>query len=119
MRSMALIPTLVLALAPGSPARAGGKGGSFSCDLPSAKPRVCVDYAWSSGDYPEAGGRASCSAKGGTPGSACSRKGAVGGCKVAMGAGEVSISTTSWYYSGTAAELSATCAAMGGAVVKP
>jgi hypothetical protein len=120
MRSMTM--AVWLALLVGTVGRAGaeeGKGGAFGCDQTTSKGRICVDMAWSSGGYSEVAGRGACAEKGGTPVSACSHKGAIGGCKVSMGDGKVSMSTTNWQYAGDLAQFNATCAAMGGSVVKP
>jgi hypothetical protein len=120
MRTKAVMAGLVLSAGYGGLARGdGGKGGSFSCDQPSAGAHACVEMAWSGGSYSEAAGRDACAKKGGTPGAACSRKGAVGGCTVTMKGADVTMTTTNWQYSGTAAELTASCTAMGGQVVKP
>ena len=121
MRSTILALSLALAVGYGGHALAGeGKGGGkFSCDYPSKKPHVCVDVAWSGGSYSEISGRSSCAEKQGRSVASCSHAGAVGGCKVSMGGGDVSMSTTNWQYGGDAAQFSAACTAMGGTLVKP
>lgn len=120
MRTMTMALSLALVVGTvGRAAAAEGKGGAFGCDQTTPKGRICVDMAWTSPGYSETAGRGACTEKGGTPVAACSRKGAIGGCKVSMGDGKESMSTTSWQYAGDVAQFNATCAAMGGSVVKP
>jgi hypothetical protein len=112
---------LALALLAGTAGRAAAeeKTLSASCDQQTKKGRVCTDVTWNTPEHTEASARQGCTEKGGTVVPSCSHKGAVGGCRVGMSDGSKSFSTTAWQYAGDAKELAASCAAMGGTLVKP
>jgi hypothetical protein len=98
----------------------GGTSGSFSCDVASATTHACTDTTWSGGNSdPSSTLMQSCTGNGGMVVSSCSHTGAVGGCKNTISQGSVSISTTQWYYSGTASTLMSSCTMNNGAWVNP
>lgn len=97
-----------------APDAAGGGSSRGSCDFADQ----CVDYAWT-GNYSEEGLRQACLQDGGTPGDLCSHAGIVGGCRVVVGSGSDSLSTTQWYRSGTVDDIMASCAQIGGTYVSP
>jgi hypothetical protein len=103
----ALAAGLVLGMA------CGGLGGSqVSCTVGTGTNLGCFEYSW--GGVGVDVWTQACTAGGGTAGTACARAGAVGGCKVTVTEGTTTLSTTTWYYSGTAASLQSSCTSQGG-----
>lgn len=86
----------------------GVGGGTVSCTEGTGTSMACVEYNWSGGLYSDIWSSA-CTQNGGTAGTACSHVGAVGGCKVTVTVSSSSLSTTAWYYSGTASTLQTAC----------
>ena len=101
----------------GSSGNDGGGGGSCtsvqgSCTVAAG----CIEYA----NYPStAGAQTACTQNGGTfSSSACSRSGAVGGCRQMVS----SLCNTTWYYTSSglsAAQVQAACSASGTTFVSP
>ncbi len=83
-----------------------GSTSTFSCDLSSGMSKQCLDYVDVSGDVGPT--QAGCTKSGGTIGMVCPRAGIVGGCRITAPAGE-SGTVTTWYYSGTADMVMASC----------
>jgi hypothetical protein len=115
---------LALTMALAVLAGCGGGGdpnmGMFSCDFTTtAHVHQCIDNAWSGGVYPTTDWAASCKTHAGTTGSGCSHGGSVGGCQQSATSGMISLTATTWYYSGKAADYMGPCASAGGVFVMP
>ncbi len=103
-----VLTSVALALA------AAGCGGAssvnrFSCDLTVAGMHTCTDSSWT-GSYSTTALSSACTQSGGTAGSSCTTSGAVGGCTASSNAGNASLTTTTWYFDGTASTLMLACA---------
>jgi hypothetical protein len=105
--------------AAGGGSATGALSGTYACDLQVAGTHSCNEYAWSGGVYTTSAWAQGCTGSGGSATSACSRSGAVLGCKVTRTSGAVSVSSTTWYYSGTRSTYETACAASGGTTVSP
>lgn len=111
----------------GSVATGGGSGGgssgptsgTYACDQTVAGTHSCFDYTWNGGAYSTAAWTSACTNASGRPVTSCSRSGAVAGCRVTTTSAGVSLSTTTWYYSGAASTVSMACSFSGGSVVYP
>ena len=96
-----------------------GTTGTFSCDSTCSGARCCTDYSWSGGLYPTTAWATDCMNRKGTAGIGCSHTGAVGGCQTTGMSRGVTLSNTSWYYSGSATALTDACVAAKGTWVGP
>lgn len=113
-----LIPLVIASLFALGCGAAGGT--TYSCDNPSgASGRGCVEYSWTGSGYTAANWSAACTSGGGTSGTGCSHTGALGGCRLTASAGNTSLTTTTWFYTGTAADLQQACTAGTGTWVNP
>lgn len=105
----------------------GSNSASYSCDITKSGTHTCSDYSVSvtSGDISAltGAGQTACTSQGGTSVASCSHTGAVGGCKItssaSSGGNTVTNVATSWYYSGTAANVMTLCTAANGTFVTP
>lgn len=96
----------LLGMACGGP----GGAGTVSCTTGTGSSLGCVEYNWSGLGYTDIWS-AACTQGGGTAGTGCTHAGAVGGCKLTVTTGGTSLSTTAWYYSGSASSLQSACTA--------
>jgi hypothetical protein len=94
--------------------------GTFSCDISTSGVHLtCFETGWSGGSFSTSTLASQCTTTlHGTVGTGCSRTGAVGGCRGSEGTDPV-VTTTEWYYSGTAADLKSACEGSGGTWVNP
>ena len=100
----------------------GGGGinsGVFSCDFTTNGTHGFGEYTWSGGAYSSAAWASACTQQKGTAGTGCTRTGAVGGCKVTTTNAGITITTTTWFYSGTAADVKTACGFQNGTFVSP
>jgi hypothetical protein len=89
--------------------------GLASCDVTTSSTHSCTEYAWSgNGVDPVLQFSQPCTLEGGSPGEGCSHSGAVGSCATTSSNGNMTVTTTSWYYTGTASMLMTVCAMSGG-----
>lgn len=95
---------------------AGATSGTYACDIQVAGTHSCTEYSWTGGVYSTTAWQQACA--GSTP-SSCSHSGAVFGCKISTHSGAVSVSTTTWYYSGLRSTYESACSASGGTAVSP
>lgn len=104
----------------GSGGAGGGSGStSVSCDSTRNGTHGCSDYTSNTPSLVQAV-RIACTDVGNTalPGT-CDLTGAVGGCAIPAGSGNLSSTTTTWTYAGTASAVMATCTANGGTFKPP
>ncbi len=97
----------------------GGQSGTFSCDQQLGGFHSCNDYNWNGGNYSTSSWNAACSMGGGTSGSGCSHSSAIGGCEIKSTSGAVSITSITWYYSGSSATVKSACSSVKGTYVAP
>jgi hypothetical protein len=90
----------------------GLAGGTVSCTTGTGSSRGCAEYNFSTGTDQWS---AACTQSGGTAGTACTRAGAVGGCRTVAGA----FTSTVWFYTGTAADVQTFCTQSGQTFVSP
>lgn len=121
MRSLTLALCLVVgAVGCGDDSSNGGGGsGTFSCDTMTGGSHGCTDYSWTGGVYPTSAWSSACTGAGGTSGTGCVKTGAVGGCKLTSTSGAISVFTTTWFYTGAAADVMTACTSSGGTFVAP
>jgi len=98
----------------------GDSGGTTACTTGMGNAKVCIE---TSASMTAVGGidaaKRDCTNAGGVVSDTCSHVGADGGCRTTVAAGNVSLSTTTWYYAGNAAAEMSNCTGGGSTWISP
>jgi hypothetical protein len=98
----------------------GSSGGTTACTMGSGTSQTCAEiYASTATAAGLAQYNMDCTNQGGVPSATCPRAGADGACKLANSANGVSVSVTTWYYAGNAANEMQSCTSAGGTWIAP
>jgi hypothetical protein len=98
----------------------GDGAATTACTTGMGTARTCVE---TSANMTAVGGvdaaKRDCTNGGGVASDACSHAGADGGCKTTVAAGNVTLSTTYWYYAGNASSEMSACTSGGSVWISP
>jgi hypothetical protein len=101
----------------------GDSGSTAACTQGTGTAQTCIEYTVSGGGanadfFTQV--KMSCTQGGGVASNTCSHAGADGACRQSAAQGGVSVSLTTWFYSGTnAASEMSTCTSGGGTWIAP
>jgi hypothetical protein len=116
--ALAVVIATATACGSGSHSPNACAGSSISCDATSNGQHICGVDCWDGGVFPSNDFATACQQKSGTVGTTCNTSGAVGGCVTTQTSPSL-VTTTSWFYFGTAQSIQQACQAGGGTFVSP
>ena len=98
----------------------GGGAATTACTTGTGTSKVCFELSTNSAAVGGvAAAKSDCTQSGGVVSDTCSHVGADGGCKATVTSGTVSVTTTFWYYTGSASSEMSSCTSGGDTWISP